>query len=249
MNISGKIHFFYFFFFISYYVNAQTVAPDFTLTDTHGVTRNLYSELNAGKSIVLDFFITNCGTCQINTAVLESIWQTYGYDGDSIWVWSIEAIGATDSAINAFDIQYGATYPSFSTAFDDNVIVGYNITYTPQYFVVCPAGFIKQVPIESIAQNLVDCPEDNQIFENQYKTKEKWFYIDNSEIHFKITSNSFPVKVNVYSSIGKIVNAMVINDNSGVFNISDLEPDVYFIVVYCKDGKSLTGKFLKYFFP
>jgi hypothetical protein len=245
MNISGKILFCYFIFISSYYINAQTVAPDFTLTDTHGVTRNLYSELNAGKSIVLDFFITNCGTCQINTSILESIWQTYGYDGDSIWVWGIEVIGASDSVINALDIQYGATYPSFSTVFDDNVIGGYNITYTPQYFVVCPAGFMKQVPIASIEQSIIDCPEDNRVSENRYKTKENWFFIDNSEIHFEISNNSFPVNVNVYSSIGKVVSGMVINNNSGVFNISDLEPDVYFIVVSSKDGKILTGKFMK----
>ena len=33
-----------------------TTAPDFTLTDINGTSHNLYTYLNAGKTVVIDFF-------------------------------------------------------------------------------------------------------------------------------------------------------------------------------------------------
>ena len=38
-------------------------APDFTVTDTHGEEHNLYSYLENGKVVVLDFFYTTCTPC------------------------------------------------------------------------------------------------------------------------------------------------------------------------------------------
>ena len=43
-------------------LRAQTVAPDFTATDCNGVMHHLYSELNSGKVIVLNF-VMPCGSC------------------------------------------------------------------------------------------------------------------------------------------------------------------------------------------
>ncbi len=43
-------------------LQAQTVAPDFTATDCNGVVHNLYSELNTGKVIVLNW-VMPCGSC------------------------------------------------------------------------------------------------------------------------------------------------------------------------------------------
>jgi len=229
VNISSKIIVIYLLFVSSIYCNAQTIATDFTLTDIHGVTRNLYSEINAGKTVVLDFFITNCGTCQINTATLESIWQTYGYNGDSVWVWGIEMSRVSDSVVNAFQNQY-------------NIAVAYNITYTPQYFVVCPAGFIKQVPILSVEQSVGDCPDLTDISGNNIILNDRWFVNDNSEIRILLQKEIFPARINIYSYSGEFIetkNAM------NIIRISDLSPGLYFIRACSKNGKIRTGKFIK----
>lgn len=248
MNILIKIIVPIFFLLFNGYSKAQVVAPDFTLTDSHGVTRNLYTELNAGKTVVLDFFITNCGTCQINTALLESVWQTYGFFGDSIWVWGIEMSGVSDSAVNVFQSQYNATYPAFSTQFDDNMEGAFNITYTPQYFVVCPAGYMKQVPVESIEQNIIDCPETTGGIDNHFKynKNKKWFSNDNNVISFFFSDKCIPYKIDVFSGTGIIIKTSMLGNSSDVFHIVDLMPGVYFITAKSNNGTILKGKFIKW---
>jgi len=144
-------------FLYSNIINAQIIAPDFTLTDIHGNTRNLYQETDAGKIVVIDFFNVYCGTCITNTPALENIWQTYGYNGDSLWVWGIETMGIADSSVLEFENNYFSTFPLYGTSQDDIVIYLYNISYTPQYFVVCPDRNMKGYAIDNIVNGINNC--------------------------------------------------------------------------------------------
>ncbi|HNV96584.1 MAG TPA: hypothetical protein PKG63_08925 [Bacteroidales bacterium] len=152
-----KIIQFLFILFLFFRVNAQQSAIDFTLRDVWGIERNLYNALDSGKIVVLDFFITNCGTCQINTPKLDTIWNTLGHNGDSLWIWGIESSGRNDSEVIAFMQQYQASYPCFSTMNDTVVTTAYNITYTPQYMVVCPDKTMKQVGINNVTAAINGC--------------------------------------------------------------------------------------------
>ena len=40
-----------------------SIAPDFTATDINGVEYNLYELLDAGNTVILDFFATWCSPC------------------------------------------------------------------------------------------------------------------------------------------------------------------------------------------
>jgi hypothetical protein len=241
-----KYLFYLFFLFQQLNVCAQSVAPDFTLTDIHGVNRNLYTELDSGKTIILDFFITNCGTCQINTDTLEQIWQTYGYNGDSVWVWGIEVSGVSDSMVELFDNQFSVTFPTFSTEFDDNMIGLYSITYTPQYFVVCPLHYMKQVPIASVVPNLLSCPDSLQNIETIFNNEKQWFYTDNSMVYMKISQEYFPLDVNIYSSLGlQVYSEKVFNTNKKI-DIENLTPGLYIITLKNNSGKPLKEKFIIY---
>ncbi|MFI5221474.1 MAG: T9SS type A sorting domain-containing protein [Bacteroidia bacterium] len=48
--------------FVGYFVGAQTTATDFTATDCSGTSHNLFTELNAGKVIVVAM-VHPCGSC------------------------------------------------------------------------------------------------------------------------------------------------------------------------------------------
>lgn len=44
-------------------VSAQTTALDFNTTDCNGNTANLFADLDAGKAVILFYFMPNCGSC------------------------------------------------------------------------------------------------------------------------------------------------------------------------------------------
>jgi thiol-disulfide isomerase/thioredoxin len=112
------------------------------------------------KTVVLDFFSVGCPSCQENTPHLDSLWQQYGYNGDSVWFWGIESYYADSQQIEDFRQQYGGTFPFFSTKDDTTVLGLYNITYTPQYYITCPDHSAKKIYIDQIETYILSCKEN-----------------------------------------------------------------------------------------
>ena len=49
--------------FASSFARSQTTATDFTMTDCNGKMHHLFSELDSGNVIILEFFMLNCSSC------------------------------------------------------------------------------------------------------------------------------------------------------------------------------------------
>ncbi len=227
--IEKFMHRIFFLFFTGLLLNnvfAQSLAEDFTLTDVNGNTYNLYSELDAGKSVVLNFFITLCGTCQMSAPIIEEIWQNYGYNGDSLWVWGIEVSGIHDTDIVAFMTQYGVTFPCFSTLNDDVVVAVYNITYTPQYYVVCPNKLIKKVNITQLDSAIISC-KHLQSTEHIYTDL---FVFDQFQLKLPFI---IPANVNIYDNYGRTI--ISYKNVLGTVDISYLKPGLYVLHVQADD--------------
>lgn len=132
-------------------------APDFTLTDVKGNSYNLYQQLNQGKTVVLDFFGVQCGTCQTDLGYLENIWQNYGGLSGNVVIWGLESLGYSTSEVDAFVTGAGASFPRFGLAGNTELLTAYQVTATPTYIVICSNGLYKPVSVENIPNYLDAC--------------------------------------------------------------------------------------------
>jgi thiol-disulfide isomerase/thioredoxin len=128
-------------------------APDWTATDINGIEHNLYSYLDSGYAVILDFSATWCGPCWTyhNSGVLEELYESHGPNGtNEVRVFFIEADnGTTDEDLlgtgtNTWgDWTEGVNYPIIDNGGD--IFSNYENTYYPTLYTVCPSGLLNQI--------------------------------------------------------------------------------------------------------
>jgi hypothetical protein len=65
------------FFTLISLTKAQTTAMNFTQTDCDGMEHQLFSELDAGNVIILEYMMLNCAPCVTGTKAMESVIKPY----------------------------------------------------------------------------------------------------------------------------------------------------------------------------
>lgn len=123
---------------------AQT-APDWTLTDINGQEHNLYDDLDAGKTVIIDFFATWCSLCwnAHSGGVLQDMYAQHGPDGDDTYrIYMIEGFPSTD--IQDLLGNTNGTQGNWIQGNDIPIIesaqtgADYGILGFPTYFIICP---------------------------------------------------------------------------------------------------------------
>lgn len=129
-----------------------SVAPDFTVTDIAGEEHNLYSYLDSGYAVIIDFSATWCGPCwnYHTSGVFEEIYEAHGPEGSNeVRILFIESDdNTTDEDLHGTgtntwgDWTAGVDYPIADNG--GNIFDLYECAYYPTIFTVCPNRLIQQ---------------------------------------------------------------------------------------------------------
>ena len=167
------------FLCLSTVINAQlpngSTAPDWTLTDLNGTTHNLYSYLDSGYTVFIDFSAVWCTPCwnYHNGGALENLYIQHGPSGypnvdsnttNDVMVFFIEGDQATAAELGGGgswtlgDWITGTPYPIISTdgtVNNDNVVYNYDIGFFPTIYRICPDKILIEAGQSSYPYNLV----------------------------------------------------------------------------------------------
>lgn len=126
-----------------------STAPNFTVVDIYGNSHTLYTLLDQGKTVYLDFFATWCGPCWSyhNSNALKDLWEQYGPPGtDEAFVLMIEGdcnttvqcITNSPGCVGGTQGNWAAGTP-YPIADNCSVRAQYQVSYYPTIYMVCPA--------------------------------------------------------------------------------------------------------------
>ena len=157
--------------------NAQTsltTAVDFTVTDVHGEVYNLFSILNDGKHVIVDFFFTTCPPCVASVPILNQSFLDYGCNTGEVFYISMDA-GDTDAQVLQYENDYGGLLPSVSgiDGGGDVVNSAYGINAYPTVILISPNHTILEqdiYPVTNITSalpnaglNMAPCDTGNTV--------------------------------------------------------------------------------------
>jgi hypothetical protein len=140
-----------------------SIAPDFTLVDLNGTEHNLYSYLDEGKTVFLDFSAVWCPPCwgYHTSGALEDLYINHGPAGlpnvsatttNDVMVIFIEGDGSSVAQLNGGsgsqgDWVAGTPYPIICTDGNPNttaVASAYAIGYWPTVYQICPDRLLSE---------------------------------------------------------------------------------------------------------
>ncbi len=89
-------------------------APDFTVTDSHGVTHHLYADyLNHGKTVLIKIFFTTCPPCNAIAPYMQPLYEDWGAGDYDVEFFELSDKNFdTNTLVNGYETNYGQTFPA-----------------------------------------------------------------------------------------------------------------------------------------
>jgi hypothetical protein len=234
-----------------------SIAPDFTLTDINGNSQNLYTYLDAGKTVYLDIFAAHCPSCWAyhNSNALKDLYNNHGPIGtisQDIMVMAIEydALNGTSeltgiSGSTAGNWVAGTPYPIINPegAPRTSFIAAYDVVFYPMIYAICPDKKITLIGTQNEAtlyNHVAGCGLLG--IDNTAEEKIKVFY-NNEVLYVKGINAEEQITMNVYEVSGKLLLSQTLTSNA--LQLNGLESGVYIFSLMGNKGTNLNGKFLK----
>jgi thiol-disulfide isomerase/thioredoxin len=114
-------------------------AINFSVKDIDGTKIELFSILDEGKLVVIDFFSTSCGPCGIYAPEVQASYEDFGENNGNVFFMSI-CWGDDNAGVAYFDSIHGLTHPSVSGSQGGGNVVhnDYQVISTPTVILINP---------------------------------------------------------------------------------------------------------------
>ena len=145
--------------------NQVVLAPDFTITDSHGETHTLYADyLDQGKTVLIEIFYTTCPPCNSIAPFMEPFYQEWGAGEYDVEFFELSDKNFdSDALVNAYQAQYGETFIGAGVEGGSLAAVApykngqYGPWYgTPTFVVIAPDGTFRYNVDGSNNQSTID---------------------------------------------------------------------------------------------
>lgn len=220
-----------------------TQAVDFTIKDTQGNVHVLSDYLNNGKFVVIDFYSTSCGYCQIYAPQVQASYAHFGSGNGDVIFLTIDK-GHTNEEVVAFDEEYGVSMPSAS-----GLEGGGNLTHIA-YEIQATPSVILIAPDYSIVEQMIWLPTTENI--DNALLGVGLTMVGLSDPQLVIETNIFPnpaketailrvnstqkeeLDISIHNLSGrKLYNRTILHEGNGVMtfpiDVADFLPGVYFV--------------------
>jgi len=168
-----KILLFVFIFSLFYNVKAQcplTEAVDFTATDIHGNSINLFEILDGGQYVLIDFFNTACGPCATIAPYIQESYESFGCNDFDITFIAIDK-GNDNASCLEFEELNGIEIPCISGTDGGGTLIhnDFQIPYVPLLILIAPDHSIILQEITPInnALSITSLLEKNGVVQNE----------------------------------------------------------------------------------
>ena len=126
-----------------------TEAVDFTVTDCHGQTYNLFEILDRGQAVFIDFFFYTCGQCQVISPYITGSYTQMGCNLHDVFYIEISYIDS-DAVCQQWANEYGVEFPTVGKDGGGNEVFDlYGINACPTLVLIMPD---RSIPIQGLLQ-------------------------------------------------------------------------------------------------
>jgi thiol-disulfide isomerase/thioredoxin len=218
-------------------VSAQT-ASNFTINDVDGVSRDLFTELDAGNVVVLKFFTNWCSICNNTADEVVTIYNDYQTNGDPVVFWALDRDqNETNVQATAYRDNNSIPFPVIGEAY--SVAQQFGVVYQPEYYIVRP----DRSYVQRTNYNSMKTAVDEALAALGTSVEEAYL-----RENFRITSNSVSwlgqlnehIEFTVFDTQGKVISTTSIQGGETV--AVDLKNGVYLYRITDKSGASYSDK-------
>lgn len=244
----------FFTFLLTVNLSAQTPlsdAVDFDVTFTDGEEFNLFDKLDEDKYVVIDFFFTTCGPCQVNQPSYTEAFQNFGCNEGDIYFLSVESTVGDEATITYEETYAGENAPPAASGTEgggEDVADLYSIGAFPTFILIHPDGTILEQdmwPLTDGADTFTEYFEDHglelqscALAVDELNDKADFFVYPNPTSSFStINLSEFDGQVNIkiYDLLGKEISSIQSTNETETLDFSEVNDGYYIIKVSTND--------------